>query len=261
MNLLKNLHGFSLLELIAVLGVIMILGTAVFFWVDPVAQTGKAEDKRRQQDILNIANAFTDYARDHQGVLPILGQVNTNKKVLCTTQSGNLLTCRESTQYCLPIDDAEFFAKYLGKLPLDPDKTSNTDTGYYIVRDANNNVTLGSCNYSVATVTYQPVLRATCDAYGGGACWYKHATEVFNTDCNAVCASNNKTCVANATSITDVACTLSGLLTNYDCSSGCDPVPSNEPPFWADDSTCGYPTTVVSCTQASLGGSSICPCK
>lgn len=257
----KALRGFSLLELIVVLGIIMILGTAVFFWIDPVAQTNKAEDKRRQQDILNIANAFSNYARDHQGALPILGQVNTNKKVLCTTQSGDSLTCRESNEYCLKIDDQEFFDKYLGKLPLDPDKTSDTDTGYYIVRDANNNITFGACNYSVAAVTYQPVLQAHCTAYAGGYCWY--ATENLGENCNTVCAANNKSCISNVTRSADSLCLLNDALNGaYDCSTDCNLVASGEPPFWADDNSCGYQTASFNCSQASgSGGGSICPCR
>lgn len=255
----KNQAGLSLLELIVVLGIAVVLGTALFFWIDPVEQVGKAEDKRRQQDVLNIAKAFADYARDHKGALPILGQVNTAKKVLCTTQSGSTLACGASTEYCLKIDDQEFFDKYLGKLPLDPDKTSDTDTGYYLLRDANNNLTFGACDYSVAEVTYKPALQATCDVYAGGYCWY--SVENWNANCNTICSANNKACVANATYGPDTLCLLNDLLNApYGCTTDCGPSTAGEPPFWSDDDSCGYAAAVFSCSQTS-GFIPICPCQ
>lgn len=257
MKSIKNRQGFSLLELVIVMAVLMILGTALFFWIDPVEQVGKAKDKRRQQDILNIANAFADYSRDHKGALPILGQVDTNKKVLCTNQSGAQLTCGASTQYCLKIDDQEFFAKYLGKLPLDPDKTSDQDTGYYILRDANNNLTFGSCSYSVAEVYYKPALRATCDAYGSSYCWYDSESLA---SCNTICAINNLTCVSLSQAIDNLCLIADAGSADYNCVEGCGAGASGDAPIWADDNSCAYQVGTLDCSDPN-SGYAVCPCQ
>ena len=258
MKIIKDQKGFSLLELLIVLGVLMILGTAVFYWVDPVAQVGKAEDKRRQNDILNIANAFTSYARDHKGALPILGQVNSSKKVLCSIQSGTQLTCGASTEYCLAISDQDFFDKYLGRLPTDPDKSSETDTGYYILADASNNIVFGSCSYSVAAVAYQARLVDACATYAGGYCWY--GTEAWSESCDTVCAANNKVCPNGVNYKEDSLCILNDVFNDpYSCGE-CSVSADEYPPAWADDNICSYTTSTINCAQAS-GAIAICPCQ
>lgn len=258
MKIIKDQKGFSLLELLIVLGVLIILGTAAFYWVDPVAQVGKAEDKRRQNDILNIADAFTSYARDHKGALPILGQVDSSKKVLCSVQPGTQITCGASTEYCLPISDQNFFDKYLGKLPIDPDKSSDVDTGYYILADANNNITFGSCSYSVAPVEYKARLIDACATYAGGYCWY--GREVWSESCDTVCSANNKACPNGVSYNEDALCILNDLFNDpYTCTE-CAVGSNGYPPAWADDDSCGYTTSTIDCAQAS-GAIPVCPCQ
>ena len=258
----KNKQGLTLVELIVVVAVLIILGAAAYLWADPVTFIGQAKDRTRKQDITSLANAFVEYANDHDGALPILGAVTSDKKVLCTTQAAVQQLCGVELQYCLEIDDDEFFSKYLTKMPIDPEKSSSSyyDTGYYVKLDANNNLTFGSCDYDIDDVYYKPKLQATCDAYAGGYCWYTTASASQN--CDTVCAAQDKICVENVTYSYDSLCLLNNAINGaYTCASGCSLAAAGEPPSWLENNTCFYQEVVFACDQAPASGMAVCPCQ
>jgi type II secretory pathway pseudopilin PulG len=253
-----NWPGFTMLELVIIVTVILVLGAAVVIWIDPVERIGDAKQARRQDDVMTLSAAFSDYAISHNGALPILGAVTTEKKVICNNQTGVQLVCDASTEYCLKIDDADFFTKNITNLPIDPDKSSDSDTGYYIAKDVNNNIIIGACDHTFGYAYDRPQLRSTCDMYAGGACWY---SQEETGDCNTVCANNSKVCISGVSYGPDTSCMLSDLANiTYDCSTDCGAMPAGEPPFWLDDNSCGYQTGIIDCAQASLGFP-VCPCK
>lgn len=253
-----NRRGFTMLELIIIVSIILIIGTALAVWIDPVEKIGWAKDNRRFQDVMTLSNAFADYAEKHKGALPILGQVSTTPKVICNTQSGVALACDGSTEYCLQIDDSTFFTKNITSLPIDPDKTSDSDTGYYIKKDSNGFIVIGSCNYNESVVSHRLNIRATCDAYGGGYCWYTDADSV--NDCDTVCADNGLTCVSMSHSV-DALCLISEALNTevYACSE-CNAEGSGYPPAWSDDNSCSYQVGTLNCANTSAAFPD-CPCQ
>jgi len=259
MNRRASQSGFTLVQLIVTVSVVVALGAAAFIWIDPVVKIGKAKDERRRHDVLIVAKAINDYANDHNGVLPVLGEVTTAKKVFCETQGGSLLSCGADSQYCLKAD-SQFLADFLPQLPLDPDKTAGTDTGYYLQKDANNKLVVGACTqYGSTAITHTLNLKVTCTAYAGGYCWYSDGSQ---NDCDTVCAGLSKLCVKNATYDEDTLCLLNDAASNeYTCEVDCSPAPSAEPPFILDDSSCGTINGIFSCSQGSGAGFSICPCE
>lgn len=257
--------GFTLAELVIVVAVLTILAAAVFFWIDPAAKIGTAKDRKRQHDVLVIANAFSDYAQKHRGALPILGAVTTNPKVLCSSQSGNNLTCGGSSQLCLKIDDQNFYDKYLAQLPVDPDKTDATDTGYYLQKDANDNLIIGACTYVDEAISIKPGIKASCTAYGGGYCWYAGTAGAV---CDTVCATNNLVCAPSVTYGPDVYtgnhpfCLLNKIF-GATCGTACTADTSDYPPsFSADNLNCWSQSGAISCTSIhDAGNINVCPCK
>lgn len=246
-----------MLELVIIVSIILVIGTAVTIWVDPVEKIGWAKDNRRFQDVMTLSNAFTDYADKHHGALPILGEVSTTPRVICNTQSGVALDCGGSIEYCLKIDDDSFFTKNITSLPLDPDKTSDSDTGYYIKKDANDFIVIGSCNYNEAVVNHLLTIRATCDAYGGGYCWYSSSD---SNNCNTKCATNGLVC-ASLSEAADALCLISDSLNStYSCST-CAAGASSEPPSWNASNACTYQVGVLDCAVGTSGTYSVCPCK
>ncbi len=65
----KNTYGFTLLELIVVIGIMAILATLILAIVNPLAQFQKANDTRRKQDLSQIQKSLEQYYQDN-GVYP-----------------------------------------------------------------------------------------------------------------------------------------------------------------------------------------------
>lgn len=245
-----------MLELVIIVTVILALGTAVTIWIDPVQKIGWTKDNHRYQDVMSLSSAFADYAEKHRGALPIFGSVSTTEKVLCNTQSGSLVNCNGSSEYCLKIDDPTFFTKNITSLPIAPEKSTDADTGYYIKKDSNGFLIIGACNYDQAVVNHRLLTRATCDAYGGGYCWYSSAN---SDNCNTKCAANGLVC-ASLSHASDSLCLLSDALNStYSCST-CNAGAGTEPPSWGSSNTCTYQVGTLDCSVGASGGYSVCPC-
>ncbi len=263
----KKVFGFTMIQLLLSVGVLFILSAMVFIWLDPLTKIGQAEDERRRHDVLLIADAIADYTADHQGVLPVLGAVTTDKKVLCSEQSGSNLTCDSDNQLCLLVAD-DFYKSYLHDLPIDPNKSTTADSGYYLTKDSNNNLIVGACStYGAETISKRPLIKANCSAYGGGYCWYLAGSA--NIDCDQVCAALGMTCVNRAKSGSDVDssgspfCLLDKTLTG-DCSGSCSQITaSGTPPYVSDDYTdCYIQNGSVLCSQAPGAAKyAVCPCQ
>lgn len=252
-----SLPGFTMLELIIIVSIILVLGTAVLIWVDPVERISDTKFARRQDDVMVLSAAFSDYAQSHKGVLPILGEITTDKKVICNSQTGLPLTCDTSSKLCLKIDDPDFFTNNITNLPIDPDKSSDGDTGYYIKKDANNNISIGACDYTAGYVYDRPQLRATCDAYGGGYCWY--GAGATTASCNTICADEGLVC-ATLNQAADTLCLIGEAgSASYSCNT-CSAGTSGDAPSWASDDTCKYQVATLDCADANTANP-VCPCE
>lgn len=266
-----NKKGFTLPQLIVTMLVLLVMAAFVFIWIDPLARVGEAKNTKRTQDVNVIAAALFNYAKENNGLMPVLGTITTDKKVLCATQSGSNLTCDGDSELCLTIDDDDFY-KYLVQLPYDPNKSSSDDTGYYLTQDANGILTVGACSpYSSsnsATTTKSLVLQDICSnvngpaAFAGGHCWYAAASA--NIDCDAVCAALSLECVRNVRygpdvdSNGDYFCGLNQAVGGT-CST-CTAASTSTPPLWGTACT-AQDGAVVCSTAAGSGNYGICPCQ
>ncbi|MDQ5938639.1 MAG: Type secretion system protein [Patescibacteria group bacterium] len=249
--------GFTMLELVIIVSIILGLGAAVVIWIDPVERIGAAKQAKRQDDVTVLSVAFSDYAKTHKGALPVLGTVTTTKKVICNNQTNELLTCDADIEYCLKIDDADFFNKNITNLPIDPDKSSDSDTGYYIQKDANNNIIIGACDHTFGYAYDRPQLRATCDAYGGGYCWYG-GTE-STASCDTICEAEGLSC-ATINQAADTLCLLGDAgSASYSCGT-CTAGTSGDAPSWLSANTCKYQVDTLDCSGANTANP-VCPCQ
>ena len=264
--------GFTMLQLIIVVAIILVLSAAVFTWIDPVAKIGETKNNKRTQDINIIATAIAEYSGDHKGVLPVIGEVATStKKVLCSSQSGSTLDCDGDSAIRLKVDDPDFY-KYLSEFPYDPDKDSSEDTGYYLFKDSNGQLEVGACDtYDNESISRTLSIKVTCPAYAGGECWYVSYDRVGD-DCDDVCAEYNLTCVNNAVYGPDVDseetgfCALNqafGYMGELRCASGCSSSDSSSGPPANQNgaSACYYRTHPVVCSGSTSGFFSVCPCE
>ncbi len=256
-----NNHGFTLVSLVVTVTIIVILVAIIYVWVDPVARVGAAKDTKRRNDVLIIASALTDYMKDNNGTLPLLGGLSTStKKVLCSTNTS--LTCDSDTDGCLIIDDTDFTNKYLAELPVDPDKTTQADTGYYLQKSSTTDALIvGACTtHSSTAITHQPPVKVSCLGYAAGYCWYM-ATNTTH-DCDTVCSNLNLTCVDNVNYGSDLNCELNQEFHNG-CGSGCNmPAGADVPPAHHETTdVCVYQSSAVSCDDNTASYYSICPCQ
>jgi type IV pilus assembly protein PilA len=127
-------EGFTLVELLVVIGILTILLSIALIAINPLRQFKQADNTRRRSDILAILNAITEYAADNSGSLPgTLSSVSSSAETLASdTSSGNIDFC----SYIVPT--------YIAAMPYDPDSgnwtsCSSYDTGYTVIVSASDN--------------------------------------------------------------------------------------------------------------------------
>lgn len=157
MQFTKNNQAFTLIQLIIGVAIILILGAIVLFGEDTISGREKAKDVKRMQDVTALGKAVELYQNDNNALPPDIAAAinieNNQKFVLCSATASR--TCAGQVRTCLAIDDADFLSGYLkGALPIDPNKTATTDTGYYIARSGEQMV-IGACSsYSGQDIKY-----------------------------------------------------------------------------------------------------------
>ncbi len=148
---LRAPKGFTLVEILLVIGILAVLATVVVVSLDPATRFQNARDARRLADIQSILSAVQQHIVDQRGVLPA-GLDTAEKQIGTATNSCELLSesCGASATYCL--DLSSVLAPYLKDIPFDPESGSIDRTGYTIVANSNNIVTVRACNSTDETI-------------------------------------------------------------------------------------------------------------
>jgi len=126
--------GFTLIEILIVIGVVAILAAIVIIAINPARQFAQARNSQRRSDVLAILNAVHQRMVDNQGQFAegtICDPLPDSASIITSTiDSGNVDLCA-----CLVAD-------YLAEMPYDPSDdlagfTDCTDyhTGYLIHQD------------------------------------------------------------------------------------------------------------------------------
>jgi prepilin-type N-terminal cleavage/methylation domain-containing protein len=137
--------GFTLVELILVVLILGILAAFTITSLRPAKQLANQRDAQRKADLISILNAIKQYSIDNNGSLPSAIQLDSN----CATPATSAQICRTGNAILLclgnntiPMYDLTTNSKYLVSMPIDPISTSTYGTGYNVVKDANNRVTV-----------------------------------------------------------------------------------------------------------------------
>ncbi|MBI2450996.1 MAG: prepilin-type N-terminal cleavage/methylation domain-containing protein [Parcubacteria group bacterium] len=124
---MKN-KGFTLIEVLVVVGMLAILMAIVIIAINPPRQFSLANNTKRRSDILAILNAVHQYAADNKGTLP---SVITTTSTDMGTGSGEINICT----YLVP--------NYLAEMPFDPKASganysscTSYETKYQIKKDS-----------------------------------------------------------------------------------------------------------------------------
>jgi len=139
---MTNKKGFTLVELLIVISIIAVLATLAIVALNPVKRYQDTRNAKRWNDADAIAAAVQQYVIDNDGALPVGINTVANQIGVCAT-GGNTL-CSGAATGCLNLTSA--LGTYLKSMPIDPVVGNATTTGYSIVKDANNFVTVTACS-------------------------------------------------------------------------------------------------------------------
>lgn len=142
---MQHKPGFTLIEILLVIGIIAVLATVVIVALDPAKRFADARNARRLSDIQSVLAATQQYIIDNKGILPT--GVDTTERQIGTAGSG----CEVSGNYCdvsasSCVDLSADLAKYLKSLPFDPSTGAAETTHYSIQADSNNIITVTACD-------------------------------------------------------------------------------------------------------------------
>jgi type IV pilus assembly protein PilA len=143
-NTKKN-KGFTLIEILVVIGIIAILAAVVLIAINPARQFKQANDSQRTANVNAILNAIGQYIADNKGTIPSEIPSNTADDI-----------AGEEVDLC-----AILVPKYLSSLPVDPKVTSGPiskdkcstkyNTEYQVKKDTDGRVTVSAPNTEIAT--------------------------------------------------------------------------------------------------------------
>lgn len=142
-----NKKGFTLVELLIVLGIIAIILTIILVLLDPPRRFAEARDAHRASDVESIIHAIRIDEVDHSGY---------STTALYTLYPGNnyqIGTCLSGGEFCGDVltqqscvDMSRLWEEgYLGQIPYDYLYGTPEKTGYYLRRNTNGTLAIGAC--------------------------------------------------------------------------------------------------------------------
>lgn len=173
---MQNSRGFTLIEIVIVIGVIAILAGGAIFFINPENRFNVSRDQQRQSEMLRIASALEQYRSDN-GEYPGFGSVTSPTYNQINTINNIAINSTNAT--------------YLSPIPTGPNNNGVACNGYvYGVtasgRDYTLYIKLENANDEKALSTkpvpmYSPATGSSTDGYKtfrwtSGTC----ANTVFN---------------------------------------------------------------------------------
>lgn len=132
-------EGFTLIEILLVIGLIALLAAIVIVAVNPARQFANGRNSQRWSNINTILNAVHQYAIDNTGTLP--ASIPTSAD--CTGPATNEI-CKTGG-VCTGLVDLSVLTNneiYIVSMPTDPTGATTNGAGYHVAKSANGRVTV-----------------------------------------------------------------------------------------------------------------------
>ncbi|MEI6660413.1 MAG: type II secretion system protein [bacterium] len=131
-------RGFTLIEILVVIGIIAVLASIVIIAINPAKQFAQARNTQRQSNIEAILNGIGQRMADNRGVFQGSFSNNTYSCPSLPTTTPAFITNGTATSG--QVDLSCLIPTYISVFPTDPITASGTNTGYTVVVDGSGRV-------------------------------------------------------------------------------------------------------------------------
>ncbi|MBI2482116.1 MAG: type II secretion system protein [Candidatus Vogelbacteria bacterium] len=138
--------GFTLIEVLVVIGIIAILAAIVIIAINPAKQFAQARNTERQSSVNAILNAIGQRMTDNKGIF-----AGTFGSYICPAITATSTIYSAPTTASSTIDLSCLTPTYISTLPMDPTAGSGDNTGYTVAVDSTGRVSV--CAPAAATET------------------------------------------------------------------------------------------------------------